>query len=233
MNVETPDTEPLKFTGVARGDNGPREAVATVLRDADAYAELLEGEPPTDPPIDWATEVVTAVALGARPSGTVVRIEEIRFYHLGIRGGTVDVMYREVPGDGDDDRVTYPYHAVRSSSFGHAFFHPIGVDDVPSALFRDWRGPIRTDDDGVGTYLPREDAPLSRSVAGSSVEEDGAFTAVHDGPADGPVSVPGRWQATADGLSVALDDGRAFRLDLVSVDEQELRARVGEEPSSC
>ncbi|MBB1482656.1 hypothetical protein H5392_02125 [Tessaracoccus sp. MC1865] len=226
MPIPTPDTEPLDFTTLAQADDGPRDAVSTVLRDHAAFVEFFDGELPMEHPVDWDTEVVTVVALGPRGHGAGVAIEEIQLHTLGIRGGTVDVYFREVAGEVDDATVTYPFHAVRSTAFGHAFFHPVGPADVPAGLFRDWRGPIRTDDDGVGVYVPREEAPLSRSVAGFAVDGSGSFVAVHDAPGDGPVEVPGHWRPAQDGLSVELEDGRAFTLHVVSVDEHELRARI-------
>ena len=68
MDIPTADTEPLEFTSVAQGDNGPEEAVAAVLRDQPSFADFFQGEPPTGQPVDWDTEVVTVVALGQRRS---------------------------------------------------------------------------------------------------------------------------------------------------------------------
>lgn len=228
MDIPMPETEPLEFTRVAQGGDGPRDAVATVLRDLPAFVDFFQGEPPTEQPVDWDTEVVTVVALGRRRGGATVAIEEIRLYTHGIRGGTADVHYREIEGELDGATDTYPFHAVRTARFGHASFYRAGEADVPAALFENWRGPIDMGDDGVGVYIPREGAPVSRSVAGFSVEEDGDFVAVHDAHGDGPVRVPGRWQPTADGLAVELVDGRAFTLQVLSVDCQELRARIAE-----
>ena len=233
MDIPTPDTEPLEFTSVAQGDDGPQEAVATVLRDQSAFADFFQGEPPAgQQPVDWDTEVVTVVALGHRRGGARVTIEEIRLFTHGIRGGTADVHYLEVEDELGGATVTCPFHAVRSSRFGHAFFYRAGNADVPAGLFQNWRGPIRVEDDGVGIYIPREGAPVSRSVAGFSVEEDGTFVAIHDAPGDGPVPVAGRWQPTPDGLAVELVDGRAFTLQVLSVDSHELRARREKSPTS-
>lgn len=233
MDIPTPDTEPLEFTSVAQGDDGPLEAVATVLRDQPAFLDFFQGEPPTGQPVDWDTEVVTVVALGQRRGGARVTNEEIRLFTHGIRGGTADVHYLEVEDELGGATVTCPFHAVRSSRFGHAFFYRAGNADVPAGLFQNWRGPIRMEDDGVGVYIPREGAPVSRSVAGFSVEEDGTFVAIHDAPGDGPVPVAGRWQPTPDGLAVELVDGRAFILQVLSVDGHELRAlRVEKSPTS-
>lgn len=278
MTIPTPDTEPLELTTLAQGDEGPREAVSTVLRDHAALAEFFNGEPPAEHAVDWDREVVTVIALGPRAAGSSVTIEEIQFWNLGIRGGTADVYFREVAGDAVEDavsrdelgdagplgasadevgttdtpdgvldqdvagtppdeatqeRITYPFHAVRSAAFGHASFHPARPVDMPEALFRHWRGPIQKDDHGVGLYLPREHAPLSRSVAGFSVDRSGSFVAVHDAPGDGPVEVPGHWRPSRGGLAVELEDGRSFTIHVVSVDEHELRARKEDSDSSC
>ena len=232
MPSPTPDTEPLEFTTLAQGDDGPREAVSTVLRDHAAFAEFFDGDPRTEHAVNWDSEVVTVVALGPRGRGAGVTVEEIQFHNLGIRGGTVDVYFVETAGEGDDDGVSYPFHAVRSAAFGHAFFHPVGPADLPAALFRDWRGPVRTDHDGVGVYVPREEAPMSRSVAGFSVKRSGSFVEVHDALGDGPVTVSGHWLPAADGLTVELEDGRAFTLHVLSVDEHELRARQQDSAAS-
>ncbi|MGB3954637.1 MAG: hypothetical protein WBL05_05055 [Brooklawnia sp.] len=226
MIPATPDPRPIEFTTVAEGSRGgPEVATEVVIRDAAAFADFFGGEPPTAD-IDWENEVVTAVALGERPhTAHSVTIESIELYDRGIRGGSVDVRYREDVGEVGGRALVYPFHAVKSQRFAQAAFYRVAPHALPAELFGDWFGPVDRAPDGVEVYVPRDQAPLSRSVAGFVIHEDGRFTNVADAPGDGPLETDGSWLAITDGIEVELADFRGFRLEILSVDASQLRVR--------
>lgn len=226
MNPATPDPKPIEFTTVAEGSRGgPEVATEVVIRDAAAFAGFFGGEPPAAD-IDWENEVVTAVALGERPhTAHRVTIESIELYERGIRGGSVDVRYREEVGEVGGRALVHPFHAVKSQRFAQAAFYRVAPHSLPAELFGDWFGPVDRAPDGVEVYVPRDQAPLSRSVAGFVIHEDGTFTNVADAPGDGPLETAGSWVATEDGIEVELADFRGFRLQILSIGANELRVR--------
>lgn len=228
MIPSEPHSHLLDLTTVAQGtQGGPQVATNEVIRDAASFARVFGADLPKVS-IDWDTEVVTVVALGQRGhTGYSVTIESIEFFDIGIRGGSVDVWYRERAGSGGR-AVSYPFHAVKSSRFGQALFWQLDDESLPTAVFGDWRGPIGEPVDGVDRYVPRAEAKLSRSVAGFVIDPEGGFTKVDDAPGDGAVEVRGRWTATGNVISVKLDDGRELRYELLSAQEHELRIRRSE-----
>ena len=147
------------------------------------------------------------------------------FYNFGIRGGSVDIHYREDAAEFGGRALSYPFHAVKSARFGQAAFLPAKDVALPTALFQDWKGPV-IQPDGTQVFVPRQGAPISRSVAGFAIAPNGIFTKVDDAPTDGPVEFAGRWTPTESGIRAELEDGRVILLDIVSVDDRELRARA-------
>jgi hypothetical protein len=126
-HLNVPHTNPLEFTTVLQDDKGPAHADQAVLLDAaqgDMWFAQAHEEYPPDLDVDFATESIIAVAVGASD----VPGQRIEIVRVDVTvGGFVGVQY------GVHYRVMAPA-AVRAA--GQDAIHPQHLVKVPKLLKR-------------------------------------------------------------------------------------------------
>lgn len=141
------------------------------------------------------------------PNGTNTRFETVAIQTSYHRGGSARQQYEVVPLQGTAQLAAN--------------------NNLPTALFKHWVHAREEDIGDVEMYRPQgHPFPPAFGRMAFEITRTGQCIQHEFGPADEPLRIPGIWIAQGmRHLRVELRDGRAFTLNIVSVDDQRLAVR--------